>query len=169
MLHEGTRGKSSEKLNERSLQNLFVEKQLCFAEFKALHSFSWKNKIIPPLHALLQLSLLADLGELFLVVFSHLALLGSASWVVFDALYFLLPRFHQLVVALAKFLFLKPRRKKYTQPGDTSADIFFNCRCGDLHAALMKPGLWGCREKKESPSVESQRLNPCQRRISGFR
>lgn len=81
-----------------------------------------ENEITPPLHALLQLSLLADLWELFLVVFSHLALLGSASWVVFDALHFLLPRFHQLVVALAELLFLKARRKKNTQPEDTSAE-----------------------------------------------
>lgn len=102
------------------------------SEFKALISFTSlkkkkerrkKNEISPPLHALLQLSLLADLWELFLVVFSHLALLGSASWVVFDALHFLLPRFHQLVVALAKFLFLKPRRKTNAQAEDTSADI----------------------------------------------
>lgn len=97
----------------------------------------------PPLHALLQLSLLADLWELFLVVFSHLALLGSASWVVFDALHFLLPRFHQLVVALAKLLFLKPQGKKHAQPDSTCADI-----CGDWHGALMKAGLWGCTDKK---------------------
>lgn len=77
-----------------------------------------------PLHALLQLSLLADLWELFLVVFPHLALLGSASWVVFDALHFLLPRFHQLVVALAKLLFLKPERKKNPQLDSTFVGIY---------------------------------------------
>lgn len=48
----------------------------------------------PPLHSLLQLSLLADLWELFLVVLPHLALLGSAPWVVFNALHLLLPSFH---------------------------------------------------------------------------
>lgn len=89
---------------------------MCFTEFKALISFTSlkkkRNEIIPPLHALLQLPLLADLWELFLVVFSHLALLGSASRVVFDALHLLLPRFHQLVVALAKLLLLKPRGKE---------------------------------------------------------
>lgn len=66
---------------------------------------------ISPLHALLQLSLLADLWELFLVVLPHLALLGSAPWVVFNALHLLLPGFHQLVVTLAKFLFLKQHRE----------------------------------------------------------
>lgn len=69
--------------------------------------------VTSPLHALLQLSLLADLWELFLVVLPHLALLGSAPRVVFDALHLLLPGLHQLVIALAKFLFLKaPRRER---------------------------------------------------------
>ena len=77
----------------------------------------WKPAVTSPLHALLQLSLLADLWELFLVVLPHLALLGSAPRVVFDALHLLLPGFHQLVIALAKFLFLKaPQRDEDLKP-----------------------------------------------------
>lgn len=73
-----------------------------------------KNKINPlsPLHALLQLSLLTDLWELFLVVLPHLALLGSPPRVVFYALHLLLPGFHQLIIALAKFLFLKQHKNR---------------------------------------------------------
>lgn len=59
-----------------------------------------------PLHALLQLALLADLRELLLVVFAHLALLGASPGVVLNALHLLLPGFHELVIALAELLFL---------------------------------------------------------------
>lgn len=60
-----------------------------------------------PLHALLQLPLLADLRELFLVVLSHLALLSPAPGVVLNALHLLLPGLHQMVIALAELLFLR--------------------------------------------------------------
>lgn len=78
-----------------------------------------------PLHTLLQLPLLADLWELFLIVLSHLALLGSTPWVVFDALNFFLPRLHQLVVALAKFLFLKAHRQKKSNTMQIHENIFY--------------------------------------------
>lgn len=68
-----------------------------------------------PLHALLQLSLLADLRELFLVVLAHLALLGPAPGVVLNAIHLLLPGLHQLVIALAELLFLKGGGTSYNQ------------------------------------------------------
>lgn len=88
---------------------------------------SEEKPAISPLHALLQLSLLADLWELFLVVLPHLALLGSAPRVVFDALDFLLPGFHQLVIALAKFLFLKHHRK-----GEDLNPLLIHCTINNL-------------------------------------
>lgn len=71
-----------------------------------------KNPGSSPLHAFLQLTLLANLGELFLVVLAHFALFRSAPRVVFDALHLLLPRLHQLVIALAEFLLLRCRGKE---------------------------------------------------------
>ena len=62
-----------------------------------------------PLHALLQLPLLADLGELLLVVLANLALLGPPPGIVLDALHLLLPGLHELVIALAELLFLGRR------------------------------------------------------------
>lgn len=62
-----------------------------------------------PLHALLQLSLLANLRELLLVVLAHLALLGPPPGVVLDALHLLLPGLHELVIALAELLLLGER------------------------------------------------------------
>lgn len=62
-----------------------------------------------PLHAFLQLPLLADLGELLLVVLAHLALLGPPPGIVLDALHLLLPGLHELVIALAELLFLGRR------------------------------------------------------------
>lgn len=62
-----------------------------------------------PLKALLLLTLLADLRELALVVLPRAALLGFASWVVLHAFHLLFPGLHQLVVALADFLFLLGR------------------------------------------------------------
>jgi len=59
-----------------------------------------------PLHALLQLPLLADLRELLLVVLAHLELLGAPPRVVLDMIHLLLPGLHQLVVTLAELLFL---------------------------------------------------------------
>lgn len=59
-----------------------------------------------PLEALLLLPLLSDLGELPLVVLPRPAVLGLAPGVVLHPLHLLLPRFHQLVVALADLLLL---------------------------------------------------------------
>lgn len=59
-----------------------------------------------PLEALLLLPLLSDLGELPLVVLPSPAVLGLAPGVVLHPLHLLLPRFHQLVVALADLLLL---------------------------------------------------------------
>lgn len=66
-----------------------------------------------PLEALLLLALLADLGELALVVLASATLLGLTPWVVLHPLHLLLPRLHQLVVALADFLFLAHRQTKF--------------------------------------------------------
>lgn len=59
-----------------------------------------------PLEAFLLLALLADLGELPLVVLPRPALLGLPSRVVLHPLHLLLPGLHQLVVALADVLLL---------------------------------------------------------------
>lgn len=59
-----------------------------------------------PLEAFLLLTLLADLGELPLVVLSRTAVLGFAAWVVFHAFHLLFPSLHQLVIPLADVLFL---------------------------------------------------------------
>lgn len=59
-----------------------------------------------PLEALLLLSLLSDLRELPLIVLPRPALLGLSPGVVLHSLHLLLPRFHQLVVALADLLLL---------------------------------------------------------------
>ena len=59
-----------------------------------------------PLEALLLLPLLADLGELPLVVLPRPRLLGFPPRVVLHPLHLLLPGLHQLVVALADVLLL---------------------------------------------------------------
>lgn len=59
-----------------------------------------------PLEALLLLPLLSDLRKLPLIVLPRPALLGLSPGVVLHSLHLLLPRFHQLVVALADLLLL---------------------------------------------------------------
>lgn len=46
------------------------------------------------LHALLHLSLFTDLRKLLFIVLPHFALLGSAAWVILNALDFLFPGLH---------------------------------------------------------------------------
>ncbi len=74
-----------------------------------------------PLEAFLLLSLLADLRELPFIVLPRSALLGFAPGVVLHSLHLLLPRFHQLVIALADLLFLRTQyRKCYIRSGPPS-------------------------------------------------
>lgn len=70
------------------------------------------SKKLLPLEALLLLSLLADLRKLPFIVLPCPALLGFASGVVLHSLDLLLPRFHQLVVALTDLLFLCAQQEK---------------------------------------------------------
>ena len=65
-----------------------------------------------PLEALLLLPLLADLGELPLVVLARPALLGFPPRVVLHPLHLLLPGLHQLVVALADVLLLSTQTER---------------------------------------------------------
>lgn len=94
-----------------------------------------KENMIPPLHSLLHLSLLADLRELLLVVLPHLALFGSAPRVVFDALHFLLPGLHQLVITLAKLLFLKKKKKEHLK-FIKDVNTFREINCVDFYFAF---------------------------------
>lgn len=69
-------------------------------------TYIWLCWLVLPLEAFLLLSLLAYLWELPFIVLPGSALLGFASGVVLHSLYLLLPRLHQLVIALADLLLL---------------------------------------------------------------
>lgn len=106
----------SSKVQLSSHSQTYIVKSQCSVTMSTSHR--WRRL---PLEALLLLPLLTYLGELPFIILPRPALLGFASGVVFHALHLLLPRLHQLVVALADLLFLCTQHGKcYIRSGRPS-------------------------------------------------
>lgn len=103
---------------------------------------------------------------MLLIVFPHFALLGTAPGVIFNALHFLFPGLHQLVIALAELLFLEGQSKRELSavPGQgSSPKSFLTAGCAERESRrFQKRGLLGHRHAAGSgtnPRVNTQ-YNP---------
>ena len=118
-----------------------------------------------PLEALLLLPLLADLGELPLVVLPRPRLLGFPPRVVLHPLHLLLPGLHQLVVALADVLLLptsatKKKAMLAVEQRTSAGPAELQCTAWGW-IALDVPKVLGSNPESKMPYNVPVSLMPC--------